>query len=49
MEIGKPERTFTVEPAEDPFRREEPKRETMPQPERKELPAPVRTPKKVPA
>jgi hypothetical protein len=46
MDIGEERETYTTEPVEDPFRRE-----TTPQPERRETPAPVKVPEreKVPA
>lgn len=49
MEIGDPIREFIAEPAEDPFKREQPqpRRETLPEPTR--LPEPATTPVQVPA
>jgi hypothetical protein len=44
MKIGRPERTYTVEPLEDPVPREEPKRpEEKPAPKRRE---PEKVPKR---
>jgi hypothetical protein len=44
MEIGKPRRTYTVEPVEDPVPREAPEREQDPAPAE-----PLREPEKQPA
>jgi hypothetical protein len=44
MDIGKPKRTYTVEPVEDPIPREEPEKVTEPVPAEAEPRQPDRIP-----